>query len=92
MLLDPTSAFIATVGEDHMLVLPDSIPAGSQVAIVLITSASTVTQATSPTPASNLGEAQDAWDLLLELARTASSGGMSDAAENHDQYLYGNRL
>ena len=92
MLFDPTSAFIATVGEDHMLALPDSIPAGSQVAIVLITPASTVTQATSPVPASNLGEEPDAWDLLIELARTAPSGSLTDASENHDQYLYGNRL
>ena len=86
MLLDSTSAFITTVGENHTLVLPDSVPIGSRVAVVLIEEKENTTAAIAST------EEADAWDLLMELIRTAPSGKLRDASENHDQYLYGGRL
>jgi hypothetical protein len=38
MSLTSTSAYVATVGEDHTIVLPEEIPVGAQVTITVIPS------------------------------------------------------
>ena len=39
MSLTSTPAYVATVGEDHIIVLPEEIPVGAQVIITVIPSA-----------------------------------------------------
>jgi len=71
----------ATVLPDGRLALPDEVTR-------MIEGEQQVTVQISIEAQASSGDKRDGWEILLSMSRTAGEGRLTNAAEDHDHYLY----